>query len=287
MISREIADSLRKSEPKRLIGEFSEYTSETFNEHGVPVVIAARNEEKDLPATLISLAGSSREVWPIVVENGSQDRTAEVACMMGAYVLRCNQPFKMAALQTGIHELGTQSRLCEPVLFTDADSLVGSTWAEALYEAVEGDELKCASGRSVVDHGPSATADFLGTLAMDVQDLKRIMSRQHPVGRGDDSAINFAGNMEAVSTYLSINPKFFIGEDDKIFGILGKRHKAKFTKVLGSSAAVSSRGDRFKNASDRFFCVLPGWKKHLTNLYLTDYKGIEPDIMFKDDSSER
>lgn len=277
MISREFANTLRESDPKLLVKNYSKYTSDTFMERGVPVVIAARNEENDLPATLISLAGSTREVWPVVVENGSTDRTFEVATKMGAHVLRCSQPFKMAALQTSIRELDDKSRLDKPVLFTDADSLVSPTWAEALQDAIKGDELKCASGRSVAAYGPSALADLLGTLAMDGQDIKRILFNEHPVGRGDVSAINFAGDRQAISTYLAIRPNLFVGEDDMIFDLLEKRHDAKFTKVLGNRAAVLSRGDRFKKPSDRILCVFPGWKKHLVGLY-SDYDNIDPAI---------
>jgi len=277
MISREFANFLRESDPKQLVDDYSHYTSDAFIESGTPVVIAARNEENDLPATLISLAGSTHEIWPVVVENGSTDRTFEVATKMGAHVIRCVQPFKMAALQTGVRELDEKGRLDQPVLFTDADSLVVPSWAEVMHEAVKGYELKCASGRSVAAHGPSALADLLGTLAMDGQDIKRILLNEHPVGRGDTSAINFAANNEAVSTYLGIKPNLFIGEDDLIFELLEKRHNAKFTKVLGNKAAVLSRGDRFKKSTDRILCALPGWKKHLVGLY-SDYDSIDPAI---------
>ena len=282
MIDRGFADSLRESSSAYLVEHFSEYTNDAFSEKGVPVIIPARNEERDLPATLITLASSSCEVWPIVVENGSTDKTAEIARKMGAHVLKCSEPYKMAALQVGIQELDSLSRLNEPVLFTDADSLVSPTWAEALTGAVKGDELMCASGRVLAGHGPSKTADFLGTLAMDVQDIKRLVFNDHPVGRGDNTVINFANNREAISNYMNINPKFFPGLDDMIFEVLEKHNKSKFTKVLGGAATVLSRGDRFIKASDRLSCVLPGWKDRLTKLYLRDYKNIEPDKVFKD-----
>jgi glycosyltransferase involved in cell wall biosynthesis len=281
MISRGFADYLRETDSTELVEKFSEYTNDNFSEEGIPVVIAARNEEQDLPATLISLAGSTCEVWPIVVENGSEDKTYEVAKKMGAHVLHCKLPFKMAALQAGIRELDSKSRLNEPVLYTDADSLVSPTWAETLSNAVKGNEIKCASGRAVVGYGPSKTADFLGTFAMDIQDIKRIVCREHPVGRGDDSAINFTNNREAIATYLSFNPKYFICEDDMIFEIMEKRHNAKFAKVLGRAATVLSRGDRFKSAGDRIRCVLPNWREHLKSLYIDDYAGIEPNKVFK------
>jgi len=284
MIDRDFANSLRESSSAYLVEHFSEYTNDAFSEQGIPVVICARNEENDLPATLVALAGSSCEVWPIVVENGSHDKTAEVARKMGAHVLRCSLPFKMAALQTGVRELDNLSRLNEPVLFTDADSLVSPTWAETLSDAVKGDNLKCASGRATVGHGPSKIADFLGTLAMDVQDRSRIVHKEHPVGRGDNSVINFAGNQEAIKTYMDFNPKFFIGEDDMIFEVMEKRHDAKFAKVLGNKAMVLSRGDRFKTPSDRIACVFPSWMKHLESLYSPDYKGIEPYKVFKDEN---
>lgn len=284
MIDRGFADSLRESSSAYLVEHFSEYTNDAFSEKGVPVIIAARNEENDLPATLISLAGSSCEVWPIVVENGSQDKTAQIARKMGAHVLRCTEPYKVAALQMGIRKLNSLYRLDEPVLFTDADSIVSPDWAKTLSEATKGDELKCASGSCLAGYGPSKIADYLGTLAMATQDISRLVRKQHPVGRGDNSAINFADNQDAIDSYLNINPKFFIGEDDMIFEVMEKRHNAQFTKVLGNKAMVLSRGDRFKKPRDRIACVLPGWKKHLEGLYSSDCEGIEPDKVFKDEN---
>ncbi|MFZ2125171.1 MAG: glycosyltransferase family 2 protein [Candidatus Saccharimonadales bacterium] len=285
MISKGFADYLRETNSTELVEKFSDYTLDNFSEKGIPVIIAARNEEKDLPATLIALAGSTCEVWPIVIENGSIDKTYEVAKKMGAHVLKSKLPFKMAALQTGVNELNRLYRLDEPVLFTDADSLVGPTWAETLSNAVNGNKLMCASGRAIAEYGPSKIADCLGTFAMDSQDLKRFVYKEHPVGRGDNSAINFADDQDAIATYMDINPKFFIGEDDMIFDILEKQHNAKFKKVFGRFATVSSRGDRFKKASDRVKCVLPHWQDHLKSLYIDDYAGIEPDKVYKNHTS--
>ena len=66
------------------------------------VLIPAFNEEPRLPAVLEALRREAPEFVPIVIDDGSMDRTAEIAVQGGAKLLR--HPFNLgygAALQTG------------------------------------------------------------------------------------------------------------------------------------------------------------------------------------------
>ncbi|MFC6748870.1 glycosyltransferase [Deinococcus aquaticus] len=101
---------------------------------GFTVVIPARNEEVYLPLTLRALAGQRHapdEV--IVVDNGSTDRTVQVARDWGATVLRCERPGVAHTRQMGL-----EAARSEWVATTDADSLPSPQWLEKLSEAAPG-----------------------------------------------------------------------------------------------------------------------------------------------------
>ncbi|WP_291429754.1 glycosyltransferase [Deinococcus sp.] len=101
---------------------------------GFTVVIPARNEEVYLPLTLRALAGQRHapdEV--IVVDNGSTDRTVQVARDWGATVLRCERPGVAYTRQMGL-----EAARSEWVATTDADSLPSPQWLEKLSEAAPG-----------------------------------------------------------------------------------------------------------------------------------------------------
>lgn len=93
---------------------------------GVSVIIPARNEESNLPRLLRSLAAPSappREIW--VVDDGSTDRTAEVARELGATVIASPPlPDGWRGKTWACHH-GAQAATSELLLFLDAD-----TWFE-------------------------------------------------------------------------------------------------------------------------------------------------------------
>jgi 4,4'-diaponeurosporenoate glycosyltransferase len=92
----------------------------------VSVIIPARNEEHNLPTLLRSLASQParlREI--IVVDDGSADRTAELACQLGATVI-ASQPLPDGWRgKTWACHQGAQAATGDLLLFLDAD-----TWFE-------------------------------------------------------------------------------------------------------------------------------------------------------------
>lgn len=87
---------------------------------GVTVVIPAHNEEEFIAATLTSIFAQTRvpdEV--IVVDDGSTDRTGEIARSLGARVIRPDkrQGRKAAAVNVGLKHVRTQA-----VMIVDADT---------------------------------------------------------------------------------------------------------------------------------------------------------------------
>jgi 4,4'-diaponeurosporenoate glycosyltransferase len=93
----------------------------------VSVIIPARNEEHNLPTLLRSLASQAvkpREI--LVVDDGSTDRTAEVARQLGATVIVSKSvPDGWRGKTWACHQ-GAQAATGELLLFVDAD-----TWFEA------------------------------------------------------------------------------------------------------------------------------------------------------------
>ncbi len=110
---------------------------------GVSVVIPAFNEEGYLPAALASLA---RQQVPggfevVVVDNGSTDRTAEVAARGGARVVREETPGVCAARQRG-----TEEARGAIVVSTDADTVHPPGWLARLAERFDAEDVVAVAG---------------------------------------------------------------------------------------------------------------------------------------------
>ncbi|MFB3906579.1 MAG: glycosyltransferase family 2 protein [Acidobacteriota bacterium] len=92
------------------------------------VVIPVRNEAERLSRCLRSLKAQSAAGFEIlVVDDGSDDASAEVACREGARVMRQEKKGAAAARNRGIREAAG-----DVILFTDADCVCDPHWVERL-----------------------------------------------------------------------------------------------------------------------------------------------------------
>ena len=95
----------------------------------VSIIIPAKNEEKYLPLCLDSI---QRLDYPkeamevIVVDNGSTDRTREIAQLFGATLLRDDTKHV-----SGLRNFGAKSAKGEILAFLDADCMVEADWLRA------------------------------------------------------------------------------------------------------------------------------------------------------------
>lgn len=94
----------------------------------ISVVIPTKNEEAYIEACLSAILAQTRKPDEvIVVDNGSTDRTSEIAIRMGAKVINCPTPGVAVARQAGL-----EAASGDWVATTDADSRPGRDWLELL-----------------------------------------------------------------------------------------------------------------------------------------------------------
>jgi GT2 family glycosyltransferase len=124
----------------------------------VSVVIPARDAEDSLPRMLSSLSRQTlaRDRFEVVVvENGSRDRTAEVAERAGARVLREHVGNRSRARNAGV---GAAS--ADLVAFTDADCVAAPGWLESLLECRGRAPLVAGQVVVTTGHSPNALERF-------------------------------------------------------------------------------------------------------------------------------
>ena len=260
------------------MSDYSDYTRSRFSAGGAPTLIAARNEQEDLPATLISLAAGNLDIHPIIIENGSNDETTERAEKLGATVIHSEMAFKLAALQEGMQFLDSEGMLDKPVLFTDADTLVGKDWARSMTSsALSTDQnmSRVACGAAVIWHGPSAMVDIFRTANAFAKNTINVVRKAPPIGRGHNMAINFADEV-AVEAYAALDPRLFIAEEQAIIDTLVESG-GEVVRSLGQRSLVLTRGDRFESVKDCF--AVKGDAKHESRKRLyAEYGDIIPYV---------
>ena len=159
----------------------------------VDVILPALDEQEALPWVLERMPDGYR---PIVVDNGSTDRTAEVAAELGATVVREPQKGFGAACWAGLCE-ATAEIVCfmdadasfdpaelpavvDPVASGEADLVLGARraergawpWHARLANAVLARLIRIRSGVRVSDLGPMRAARREGLLALDLRDRR-------------------------------------------------------------------------------------------------------------------
>ena len=101
-----------------------------MNKPYISVIIAALNEEEAIGKVINDVPRQIADEI-IVVDNGSTDRTAEVAAAAGARVVTEPQPGYGRAFRAGLRSLSADSEI---VVFLDGD---GSDYPEMMYRLVE------------------------------------------------------------------------------------------------------------------------------------------------------
>jgi len=107
----------------------------------VSVVIPALNEEADIGKCLESIRRQDREVELIVIDNGSVDRTPEIA---GEH---CDRVFvKPGCSLAEMRDLGAREAGGEVIVTTDADCVAPEGWINALVKPFEDPKVVAVGG---------------------------------------------------------------------------------------------------------------------------------------------
>jgi glycosyltransferase involved in cell wall biosynthesis len=255
------------------------------NENAVPVVIAARNEENDLPALLSSLAGNGIPLAPLVVDSASTDRTPDFAKAFNASVITVAEPGKQIALSEGLRHIFELRGCAEVILFTDADVVLPSAWAEILVAGIQ--SMNPTVPRAVAgtveyyEDGEKALKNTLLT-AMCLARDKKAWRAGEPRAHGNTMAIHPAGIKTVADAVVGLEhthgpskPK----EDQAMFGIF--REYGETMPILDPRARIVARGDRYPTLRSAARAVLPGgskyWEETLYGTWRPDSEELAPD----------
>jgi len=220
------------------------------DESALPVLIAARNEEDDLPAALLSLSLSHTPVTPIVIDNGSSDRTASFAEAFGVQVLSEPQPGKQRALSSGLDWLFKKRGIGETILLTDADVIAPMTWAASLAIAIEQmdpDLPRVAAGTvRYYEDGQQIAKNALLTIMSLVRDV-RARNRGVMRAKGNNMAIHPAGNTKVASGLIELattHGNWQPLEDRAVVDVI-LQQGGQAQQVFDQEARMLARGDRY------------------------------------------
>jgi glycosyltransferase involved in cell wall biosynthesis len=241
---------LRALPQDEIIDLYSSVTTEAFSgvdEDATPVVVCAHNEAADIGSTLVSLAMSDRDMRPIVVDNGSTDETAAIAETMGATVLSEPRPSKMRAYKAALGFLDADI-MGRTVLFTDADTIVGTRWAERLsnfVETLDEGDGGIAFGLVMFSHSQSRLTNSVRNLSHSFGQLRSRMSKgiKPPIARGANCAIHFDDDGAILERLLGMRHDVFPQDQavrDAIIELGGLTGAD-----LHPDSTVLSRGDRY------------------------------------------
>jgi glycosyltransferase involved in cell wall biosynthesis len=242
-----LRESLRLYEecPDDVVIAAAAFSRSQFSHSGIPVLICAWNEEKDLPVTLATLAHSTETVHPIVVDNGSTDRTTEFAQRMGATVLFEPKPAKIHALRTGLSYLGEELG-ARQALLTDADTIMSKHWARLMSGTIEEGQLSTATSTAGHHAGGEQERRRLLTGLRFSRNLALHTYRaatSAPIrGRGHNMALGFTpSEVQTISDEL--DPHRITTDDNDLVAAF-RNHGAMEKYSLDPRTIVVTRGDR-------------------------------------------
>jgi glycosyltransferase involved in cell wall biosynthesis len=236
----------------------------------IPVIVAARNEAQNIGRSLDTLSKQIYKVEPIVVVNGSTDRTADIARSTGARVLESDEG-KMRAIQEGLRFLG--KRALDDVLILDGDSRPFSNkWSRRLTAETR---MLPAENPAIVwgpyvfseDINPVAGAFFTAT-SMYISWADRRKESPRTV-RGGNTCLKIRDD-ELLEDFLNLD-NYWPREDVAILDT-AMEHNANKKVVLSLEAWVLTSGVRLNEALKRIIKE----RRHASSIYDDSYASEAP-----------
>lgn len=265
---------LRSLPPEQIVDQFGDATSTQFQaarsqEVINPLIITARNEATDLPATLLAAALTGNTL-PIVVNNNSIDDTVEIAQAMGAIVRSSSEGGKMGGTQTGIafaQELGADT-----MFFIDADTLVLPHWTTIMRRKL--DNIDTGSGTAVYGngilwYGESRRTDVVLSAGKAIlYAAYTARDPRHKMARGYNYALRPDNEGRIVEEINKIDPNTRLATEDGQMKEAILRAGGRIVCSLHVGASAITRNDRVASLSQRF---TPSYKKARSARYQAEY----------------
>ena len=267
------AAAIRNMDGDEILEKYAAYTSDAFKDARQldtirPLLIPARNEQDDLPGTLLA-AALTGEALPIVLDNQSKDNTARVARKMGALTVSVDQGNKMAATQEGLRfvtrELGAKA-----AYLTDADTLIPRGWIRGMTretEVADQGQGSAVFGNALLWHGASKLTDVVLTSGKLGRALKQSLTNGEVIARGANYAMQFDEDGNMIDALDSLSPDMFNGDDYHISQAL-KSSGANVVNTLSLDTANLSRNDRVSSLRQRF---MPSYSRRRDAEYTQHY----------------
>ncbi len=190
----------------------------------ISVVIAAYNEEKDLPHCLTAITTQDfpkDDYEIIVVDNNSTDKTAEIAKSFGARVVQEIKQGNTFAVKKGM-----DSATYEIIANTDADTVVFPDWLATIKEIFKDEKVMAATGTAYVKSG-NRFLDFLYRKLYEV-----FIGFNFLVGKPHMTGFNMMARKKVYDEIGGIDEKFTMSPDVDLGLRLAKKGKIVFSTKL-------------------------------------------------------
>lgn len=190
----------------------------------ISVVIAAYNEEKNLPKCLAALVSqnfpkSGYEI--IVVDNNSKDKTAEIARSFGATVVEEEKQGNTFAVKKGM-----DSATGEIIAMVDADTIVEKNWLLDISKTFEDENVVGLTGMGYVKTG-NKLLDKL-----EQKFYKYFLVTHFLIGKPHFMGFNLAVRKSAYEKIGGIDERFTMSPDIDLGLRVSKVGKVVFDKNL-------------------------------------------------------
>lgn len=238
--------------PETIVQEYSPRTRAVFDtgEEHPKLLIAAYNEEGDLPTALLSLAMSDEPLHPVVVNNASTDRTAEFAEEMGATVWECAKRGKGHALKHAFERLNEEGGTTQ-LFFTDADAILPPAWTRHMKLQLDHPDMEfggVACGSVVFYHDRRPVLQGVKSLHTNFRNWQHVKKGGPKSNRanGNNMAVASArdGSNDVVEDLAQRYDGGLIIVEDKQVAEIAKGTEGVLLHTFDREGVVYARGDR-------------------------------------------
>lgn len=214
----------------------------------ISVVIAAYNEEKNLPKCLAALVSQNfpKEKYEIiVVDNNSSDKTAEIARSYGCEVIKEERQGNTFAVKRGM-----DSANGEIIAMVDADTIAEKNWLLDISKIFEDEKIVGLTGMGNVKSGNKLFDLFEEKFYEYFLNIHFLIGKPHITG------FNLAVRKSAYDKIGGLDARFTMSPDIDLGLRLGKVGKVVFDKNI---KAVTSFRRWQQNPFDAFITYAKGY----------------------------